>query len=208
MSETKGRWALWSAALWSAWIIGIVALAAFAFWTLEFHASQSQTNAHYTLSTSTVSDPNGAILAEQGIVIQTVETDIPLLDETLAQEVSSRFQQVLPAGKVTRDKESAGQPILWIEINERDIQWMPFRADASLIVDVVYASDGDLSWRYDTGIVMSGDQPTVHSRGTLTLSDRTSGVISRKAYQRRLGEQIAAEIYRMMQQPLFDPPGS
>ena len=203
MSEKKFRLTLLSVI-----VIGIVALVAFVFWTQEFHASQSQTQARHTLSTSTVSSPDGAILAEEGIVIQTAETDIDLLDATLAQELANHFQANLPAGQVTMGNESSGRPILWIEISQRNIHWSPFRSNATLTIDVIYASDGDISWRNATGTVMNGEQPTVHSRGKLNLSDRTQGIISRKAYQRHLGAQIADEIYRMMQQPIFDPPGS
>jgi hypothetical protein len=203
MSATKIRLALFGAVL-----IAIIALAALLFWTQEFHASQSQTHAQQTLSTSTVSSPDGTILAQEGIVIQTAETGIGLLDATLAQELVSRFQLNLPLEKVTMGNESRGRPLLWIEISQREIHWTPFRSNATLTIDIIYASDGDLSWRYATGTVMNGDQPTVHSRGTLKITDRSQGIISRKAYQRHLGAQIADEIYRMMQQPIFDPPGS
>jgi hypothetical protein len=195
-------------ALFGALLITGVAVVGLIFWTMDFHASQSQTTAQHTLSTSTVSSPDHTILMEAGMVIQTVGTGIDLMDTSLPQELIERFQLDLPAGKVTLGDESSGHPILWIEVSERDIRWTPFRSSADLTVEVFYASDGDLSWRYATGTVMSGEQPTVHSRGKLQLTDHTQGVISRKAYQKHLCAQIAAEVYRMMQQPLFDPPGA
>jgi hypothetical protein len=185
-----------------------VALAALLFWTMDFHASQSQTQAQHTLSTSTVSNPDHTILVEEGIVIQTVGTGIDLMDTRLSQELTERFRLDLAADKVTLGNESSGGPILWIEISECSIRWTPFRSSADLTVEVFYASDGDLSWRYANGTVMNGDQPAVHSRGKLQLTDHTQGVISRKAYQKHLSAQIAAEVYRMMQQPLFNPPGA
>jgi hypothetical protein len=193
-------------------LFGVILIASFAlvaliFWTMDFHASQSQTHAQHTLSTSTVSSPDRRILMQEGIMIQTQETGLDLLDIGLTQELRSRFQLELPADKVTLGNESSGRPILWIEIGETEIHWMPFRANADLTVEVFYASDGDISWRYDTGTIMSGDQPAVHSRGKIQLVDQTQGIISRKAYQKHLSTQIAAEVYRMMHQPLFDPPG-
>jgi hypothetical protein len=184
------------------------ALAALIFWTMDFHASQSQTHAQHTLSTSTVSSPDHTILMEEGIVIQTVGTGIELMDMRLSQELTERFRLDLAADKVTLGDESSGGPMLSIEISECDIRWTPFRSSADLTIEVFYASDGDLSWRYTNGTVMRGDQPAVHSRGKLQLADQTQGIISRKAYQKHLSTQIAAEIYRMMQQPLFDPPGA
>ncbi|MBX2998410.1 MAG: hypothetical protein KF893_07845 [Caldilineaceae bacterium] len=188
-------------------LISGFSLAALIFWTMDFHASQSQTHAQHTLSTSTVSSPDRRILMQEGIVIQTAETGLDLLDTNLTQELTDRFRLELPADKVTLGNESDGRPILWIEVRDTEIHWTPFRANADLTIEVIYASDGDISWRNATGTIMSGDQPAVHSRGNLQLLDNTQGIISRKAYQRHLSTQIAAEVYRMMHQPLFDPPG-
>jgi hypothetical protein len=103
--------------------------------------------------------------------------------------------------------EEIGRPLLRVEVTQRNISWNPFVATADLTVELTYSSDGDIRWRHNNAIAMRSGEPTVHSHGAAQISDRTQGIISQLAYERHLGQQIATEIYRMIEQPLFNPPG-
>src|SRR5690606_19817324 len=138
----------------------ILGMATLAFWQMEFEAMQSRTRADHTLSTSTLADPDDTLVPTHGIVISLADatTDPPL--SVLASQLAQHIQTELSKDQITlytTTVERADSPLLLIEIPERDVVWTPFWARANLTVKVVYASDGDVSWRQSQTIVMNSE---------------------------------------------------
>lgn len=98
-------------------------------------------------------------------------------------------------------------PTLFVEVAGQGNLWTPVYAREGLEVSLAYASDGDVSWRNQTSVVMvmPNTQPTVRVSGKLQVEDSTRGLTSYPAYQRHLGRQAAAEIVKALRQALTNP---
>jgi hypothetical protein len=86
------------------------------------------------------------------------------------------------------------------------LNWTPVYASAGVVTRIVYASDGDLSWREDTVVKMGRNDggPQVRVRGDLELKDTTRGVVSRPAYHRHLSQQIALAVSNTVKKQLYE----
>jgi hypothetical protein len=133
------------------------------------------------------------------------------LIDTLEQALSEQLQAqvtTIPLAPSDTEEERCAQALLLIELLAPTIRWIPFYASSTITVEVVYASDGDISWRYATSMINRDSMPVVHARGKLIITDQSKGLISIKAYRQYLGKRIAEEIYQMVKPTIFDPPGS
>jgi hypothetical protein len=188
-------------------LIGAVTLA---FLRLDFFTARSQTNAQHTLSTSTISQPDRTIVSVKGLSVSMAKREDDILSTALLKNLIEQLQMTIPADQVTivdASVEEIDRPLLHVEVSQRNVHWNPFVSTANLTVELTYSSDGDIRWRQNSVISMRNDQPTVYSHGSAQISDRTQGIISQIAYEKHLGKSVAAEIYKMIEQPLFNPPG-
>jgi hypothetical protein len=188
-------------------LIGAVILA---FLRLDFSTARSETNAQHTLSTSTISQPDRTIVLARGISVSTANREDDILSMVLLENLVAQLQMTIPVDQVTivdASVEEIDQPLLRVEVSQRNIHWNPFVSTASLTVELTYSSDGDIRWRQNSSIQMRNDESKVYSHGTAQISDRTQGIMSQIAYEKHLGRSVAAEIYKMIEQPLFNPPG-
>lgn len=101
--------------------------------------------------------------------------------------------------------QATGRPALVVEVEELDATWTPIYARARLVVAAAYASDGDLSWRHQPTISAGASGPQVLLNGKVELSDVTWGITSRRAYDRALGGQVAAEVGKALAGALSNP---
>jgi hypothetical protein len=186
-------------------VVGILA-----FLYLDFRAVQSRSDAQHTVSTSTIAQPDQGIVRAHGLVVNIIGVEEDPLCAALRQTLIEQLRSKLASAQVSvaeSDLEAGDQPLLRVEVTERIVQWTPFWSTADLSVEIIYASDGKVDWRENTNSLLRTGEPSVHTQGTAQISDQSWGLISRRGYQKHLGEQAAAEIYRMIENPLFNPPG-
>jgi hypothetical protein len=179
---------------------------------IDMQAARSRTNTNHTLSTATVDSPDARLVQRQGIEIRIVVAEQHVVGDALAQQLARQLSQRLPQSQIYVNTkpvdETLSLPLVLVEITDSDLTWTPIWSDAALTAEVFYASDGDISWREARSMIMGAGESTVHSRGTIHLTDSSQGLFSRFGYQRHLGKAMGNEVYKMMESPLFDPPGS
>lgn len=179
---------------------------------IDLHAARSRTNTNHTLSTATVNSPDARLVQRQGIEIRIVAADQQVIGNALAQQLARQLAPHLSQSQIHFSRapinEATSLPLVLVEITEIDLGWTPIWSDTALTAEVIYASDGDISWRGARSMVMGQGEPTVHARGTIQLTDSSRGLFSQFGYQRYLGKALGNEVYKMLESPLFDPPGS
>lgn len=88
--------------------------------------------------------------------------------------------------------------ILMVEVMESRMHiWTPVFARGQFSVRVTYTSNGDLAWRHESPVVMQ--DPAVWADGDFQVRDTTWGMTTWPAYQRHIGQQIAAEVQRALE---------
>jgi hypothetical protein len=183
----------------------VVAMLAAAFWWIDFRAATSETRNSSQVSTGSTETAVEAWQAatNRKIAIYVAGTDdlATALRQKLTRDLNSgpAFQEVV---LLDEPVETADGSLLLIEVEERDVTWTPVYAQARLKATITFSSLGDLYWRQGTAMVFYSDRPTIAVRGDFQLDDSTRGLVSRKSYERVLGEQIAAEITKSLEKAL------
>jgi hypothetical protein len=130
----------------------------------------------------------------------------------LRQETISKLEADPEFWNVTsleKPLDRSDQPILYVETQDRSIFWTPFFSRSSMTVYLAYATDGDISWRGKTDEIMHMQgSPAVRVESTYQVNDTTFGLVSRKAYQQFLAEQIAIKISQTLGGSFTNPPMS
>jgi hypothetical protein len=191
----------------------VVALAGAALLWADFHAARSETRAESSVTTMRSSAANAQVQGQGSISRTTalrVEGD---------GGVESRLRDSLPAEMERRpsignvvELQSPDHPVdtpaMLVHLAYEDTRWTPVHATAAITATFVYASNGDLTWRNDESIGIDNEKGvTVLIKGEIRLSDATSGVISLRAYERKLGEALAAEVSTRLEGALRTPAG-
>ena len=183
-----------------AFLILIAGMAA-AFLFLDFRAAQSNTEAQFQVSTSSSGEP-----VLENPPLQLYVEGPSGLTEAFVSELESRMGQFFENITLTEPSSpGTDRPVLVIDINTVRNLWTPVYATSVLAAKVAFASDGRVSWtdlgEVDTVFQTSG---AVRISGEFTVSDVTRGIISRKAYQRYLGEQTAIRVSEALYSALQD----
>lgn len=176
-------------------VVGILALG---LTLLDFRIAESSDNTQTEMARMTLGLEAGATLPPPGSLRIHVAGG-----ESLSAYLKTELAQQWAAKSGARDMEivsslsdQADGPALMVQPEESSVSWTPIFARASISIKIVYASDGDLSWRDDRSVVMStrDGRPQIRVRGDLKLEDTTRGLVSRPAYQRHLAERIAMQV--------------
>lgn len=182
-----------------------------AFLWLDFQLARSNTQAQSTVSTARSGEPDDqGLLLNQGLLVFVEGPED--LARPLRRELARRLG-VIPnlAGisVVDNPPDQVGQPVLGFEIQASNVNWTPVYARAQLNLRMIFASDGELSWRHLQNPVMElRELGTIRVDGDFTIEDTTVGLISRPAYYRYLAEQIALRTGESLAQALQPPPGT
>jgi hypothetical protein len=191
----------------------VVALAGSTLLWADFHAARSEVRAESSVTTISSSAPDGQAQGQSS------------LGRTIALQVAgdggieSRLRSSLPAEMERRpsmgnviELQSPDHPVdtpaMLVHLAREDTRWTPVHATAAVTASFVYASDGDLTWRNDESIGIGTEKgATVLVKGEIRLADTTSGVISLPAYERKLGDSVAAEVRARLEQALSTSTG-
>ncbi len=76
--------------------------------------------------------------------------------------------------------------------------WTPVYARAALVVDVAYASDGEVEWMGEEVVELKAQEPLaariVRVRGEYSFDDSAYGLISRRGYFTYLADEVAQTV--------------
>jgi hypothetical protein len=186
-------------------IIGLLALTvgltAALFLSLNFRIAQSDTASEYRLATyRRGNDQAEAMQIGEGlnVAVNGHGDFVERLRQALMAELSTA--NVFSSGELLAGTNAQDDTLhLLVELEQETMFWSPFYASSQLTAAVIYASDGDLSWRGMSPVVMeSGDALLIWADGELQISDTSAGLISRPSYQRMLADRTAVEIVKML----------
>lgn len=200
---------------WVLVIIIVAGLLAVALWSLDFRVAWSENRNDSQTSTfaSGTGDNRREGVQRQYELALYVEGDDALSDALRHELIKSLgdgsiFHKVLTLAAM---REKLGQPVLVVEVDEGSNPWAsiwtPVYSRAALVANVVFASDGDTSWRGHSPVVMPGDgQRTVWIEGSIEIRDTTKGLISHTAYRKHLGQRVAVAVSKALEQALVNQP--
>lgn len=168
---------------------------------LDVRAMTSTTQTEHSISAyaSTVGD----IEVDTGgsVAVEVIGQDGDPLVEVVRRQLLAE-PAMGPASLVAAaDRDDTAR--LLVDISKRDVSWLPVLSHAVIEPHIVYASDGDLSWKDETPVEMhSDDGSLLRIRGDLTIEDESRGLMSRPAYRQHLAQQIASGVRDAMAQQL------
>ena len=90
--------------------------------------------------------------------------------------------------------DAAGDIYMRIEIVREEIVWTPVYARAEVETRMAFSSDGDVSWRVQKPVVMTGGEvPIVKADGQVGLADKSWGLLSLPGYRHLVAKALAAQ---------------
>jgi len=190
--------------------LALCLLAASFLW-LDFRLARSSTKVNAQAATYSIGIENGGKLdpLDQLAVYVKGEDEFAA---ALRQQMVSKLDADPEFGNITsleKPLDQSNHPVLYVETQDRSIFWTPFFSRTSMTVYLAYATDGDISWRGKTDEIMHMQgSPAVRVESTYQVNDNTLGLVSRKAYQKFLAEQIAIKISQTLGGSFTNPPMS
>jgi hypothetical protein len=187
----------------------VLCLLAASFLWLDFRLARSSTKVDANTGTYSIGIENGGELNPLDQLAIYVKGEGGFA-AALRQETISKLEADPKFGTLTsleKPLDQADRPILYVETRDRFIFWTPLFSRSRMTIYIAYATDGDISWRGKNDMVMGmQDSPAVRVESTLQVNDVTAGLVSRKAYQQFLGEQIAIKISQTLGGSFSNPP--
>lgn len=180
--------------------MSVVVFLAAAFWFLDLRVASSETGAQAQWSTVSFGRGNPA---DPGDGLALYITGNNGISETLSAGLRQSLQTtpgIGPTDLLTSLPSNSHRPTLVVESTGTDGIWTPVYARSALHVHVSYASNGDLSWRGKPIIARSDEGPGIFVDGEIAITDVTRGVVSHRAYERYLGEQLGGEVGKLLAQ--------
>jgi hypothetical protein len=177
-------------------ILAVVILTAAFIWT-DFHMSTSQTKIESQVTTYGIKgQASGELPAHLPVQIYVEGDDLfsKVLRDQLRErlEATPRFNQVSILGMLP---EKSNQPVLLIDPGEAVNLWTPIYGRSRFSINLIFASDGDISWRNEDAVRMNSSAvQVVRIRSDFTVNDSSIGLISRIYYQKYLAERVASQI--------------
>ena len=187
-------------------LMGVLVLV-IAFWWLDFRLARSATQSDLQLSAYRSGKELPPEVAP-GAPLDYAVVDSGMLAQALRDELSQQLQADPAFSNVTAvtPTEQSANPFAFIEVEPIQVTWTPFYATARASVTVIYASDGDISWRHDPVVQFnSSEGPIVRTRGTFLFESRAWGLFSYEGYHTLLAEQMGQEIDQLLRDLLLQP---
>jgi hypothetical protein len=170
-----------------------------AFICLDFNESRSETTGH--IQTVSLVRGQAAINLTDRFYVFIVSADgeadlINELNKTLISMLNVLGAECIGTEIVQDDEltDSYDAQVLVVDLSERDISYMPFYATANLTAFSFYSSNGNISWRTKEDpvvMIMAESEEGLWMRSKINKIDSTSGIISLKAYEKHLADEIA-----------------
>lgn len=180
-----------------------VIIISLAFLFLDFSAANSETRADSQVSIASSGKPETDLTGELYIFVEKDDGLTEVLKSRLTEELRGqgiKIFEVKSLGEKYDDKALA------VATLKREISYNPFFPSADLEVLFFYSSNGNTSY---FGAIKRGEVPPfiiehkeLFIEGHLKLTDVTRGIISLRAYQNHLADEIAKNIILKLQSDL------
>ena len=187
----------------------VIGLVAASFLLLNYRYTSSQTTQNSAVASSRSGNSKEQNKLFSPAVTNVVVAGSSRLDSSLRAILSDWLYGVAGLGEVhfvEPDTIPAKAPLLYIQIKEQNVRWTPVYSSASVLVEVAYAENGDVSFK-DTDPVHfeSGTKPgTLQFKGTYQLDDTSWGLMSLPGYQYYLTQSATATITKSISDQLKD----
>lgn len=168
---------------------------------LDVGAITSTTRTEHHISTFAYPGNDTEISVSGNVAVEVVGPD----DDSLVEAVHRQLlaDPAMGPASLVAAADSDDTARLIVDITDGDVSWLPVWSHAVIEPHVVYASDGDVSWKDETPVVMnSAAGPVLRVRGDLTIADESRGLMSRPGYRRHLAQQVASGVREAMAQQL------
>ena len=170
-----------------------------AFVCLEYNESRSETTGD--IKTASLVRGQAAINLTDGFYVFIVTADgddgiVKELNKTLISMLNELGAECVGA-EILQDDELTDRydaQVLVVDLSERDVSYMPFYATANLTAFSFYSSNGNISWRTKEDpvvMIMAESEEGLWMRSKINKIDSTRGIISLKAYEKHLADEIA-----------------
>lgn len=170
-----------------------------AFVCLDFNESRSETTGD--IKTASLVRGQAAINLTDGFYVFIVTADgddgiVKELNKTLISMLNELGAECVGA-EILQDDELMDRydaQVLVVDLSERDVSYMPFYATANLTAFSFYSSNGNISWRTKEDpvvMIMAESEEGLWMRSKINKIDSTRGIISLKAYEKHLADEIA-----------------
>nr|QNO57872.1 hypothetical protein OIIBKNPK_00008 [Methanosarcinales archaeon ANME-1 ERB7] len=170
-----------------------------AFVCLEYNESRSETTGD--IKTASFVRGQAAINLTDGFYVFIVSADgddgiVKELNKTLISMLNELGAECVGA-EILQDDELMDRydaQVLVVDLSERDVSYMPFYATANLTAFSFYSSNGNISWRTKEDpvvMIMAESEEGLWMRSKINKIDSTRGIISLKAYEKHLADEIA-----------------
>ena len=170
-----------------------------AFVCLDFNELRSETTGD--IKTASLVRGQAAINLTDGFYLFIVTADgddgiVNELNKTLISMFNELGAECLGAEILQDDEltDSYDAQVLVVDLSERDVSYMPFYATANLTAFSFYSSNGNISWRTKEDpvvMIMAESEEGLWMRSKINNIDSTRGIISLKAYEKHLADEIA-----------------
>ncbi len=170
-----------------------------AFVCLDFNESRSETTGD--IKTASLVRGQAAINLTDGFYVFIVTADgddgiVKELNKTLISMLNELGAECVCAEILQEDEltDRYDAQVLVVDLSERDVSYMPFYATANLTAFSFYSSNGNISWRTKEDpvvMIMAESEEGLWMRSKINKSDSTRGIISLKAYEKHLADEIA-----------------
>lgn len=184
-------------------VVALIAIIATVLFGANVRLTQSRTETSTTTAASR--QPTGATVTSQTVHYQ-VKGDSPLARE-LAAELATTLADAQPA--------DSNEPLnLVVELEESRVQWTPFVSRATMVLLAGFSTNGDFAFldarpfafRSAPEAAATPDAGVVQAAIEITLSDRSTGLMSRPGYTDLVAESLAVALEDALQTQLFTMP--
>ena len=92
-------------------------------------------------------------------------------------------------------KDKYDAQVIIVDLSDRKVSYTPFYCSANLTAFLFYSSKGNVSWRSkEYPVTLEESEEGLWMRSKINRVDRTEGIISLKAYNGHLAEEIAKAV--------------
>ena len=183
-------------------VLVVIVSAAFLFLDFNFDVSTAETTR--LIQTASYVRGEAGINLTNGFYVFVVSAEgkdelVKELNKTLISMLNELGAECIGAGILQDDelKDRYDAQVLVVDLSERDVSYMPFYATANWTAFSFYSSNGNISWRTKEDpitFIMAEPEEGLWMRSKINKIDRTRGIISLKAYEKHLAEEIAKAV--------------
>ncbi|MCB9419802.1 MAG: hypothetical protein H6667_08355 [Ardenticatenaceae bacterium] len=182
--------------------LGIIAVLCIALFVTNFHLANSETQTNATTVSSRW--PSEASVPPQTVPYR-IEGDGPLA-VALREALSQKLMNAQPAA-------DTAVPQLIVRIDQANINWTPVHGRAEIMTTAAFSSNGDFAFMAaePTYFQFNDDDDAgagfiVQAASEISLTDKSTGLLSHPGYHQLLADKLAEEINKALQTNIFAAP--